>query len=105
MKRGFVVYFDNCRRTAALPDEEFAAVWRTLFRYAELLAEGGDDESFLAERVQSLPAGAGMAVSFIAGNLKRDHRSYMARTGNRQKPQKPKQAPPADSRDAAWSYL
>lgn len=80
MKKGFVVYFDNCVQTAALPDATYAAVWRAVFRYAQLLAEGGDAEGFLQERLAALPAEGAMALRFLSDNARRDHGRYRSRT-------------------------
>ena len=88
MKKGFLVYFDNCKQTAVLPDDQYAAVWRTLFAYAEQLAKGEDGEACLEERVSAMPAATGMAARFIADNIRRDHQRYQGRTAQYRAAQK-----------------
>ena len=80
MKKGFVVYFDNGAQTAHLPDALYAAVWRAVFRYAELLAAGQDAEGELQTQLSQLPVEAAMALRFISDTVRRDHGRYRSRT-------------------------
>jgi len=75
-KKGFVMYFDNCRKISHLPDESYAAVMRAIVEYAERLARGQEQEAFLEQRLSALPPEAAMALCFMADAARRDHESY-----------------------------
>lgn len=75
-KKGFVMYFDNCRKISHLPDESYAAVMRAITEYAERLAKERDQEAFLEQRLSALPPEAAMALCFMADAARRDHESY-----------------------------
>ena len=81
MKQGFLVYFDNCRQTRDLADHHYATLWRTIFAYAEkLAADEPDAEAYLKEYISAAPGGVGMALRFVADNVRRDHLRYQAKT-------------------------
>lgn len=80
MKKSFLVYFDNCRQLECLPDEAYAAVWRTVAEYARRLAEGDEAEKWLAQRLAALPAEVSMAARFMTDNVRRDDSTYRTRT-------------------------
>ena len=114
MKKGFLVYFDNCRQTKELPDDQYAALWRALFEYAERLAGDGDAEAFLEEQSVAMPVLSAVTLRFIAGNIRRDHQRYQERAEELQAAQKRKavrKEPSAGQRNApstdadAWKYV
>ena len=80
MKKGFVVYFDNCRRVNRLADGMCAAVWRVVTTYAGYVAEGREAESWLEEQLAALPPEAAMAAEFMTDTVRRDDRRYRDRT-------------------------
>lgn len=80
MKKGFLVYFDNCAQTIPLPDGTFAPLWKTIFGYAQRLAEDRDAEAWLEEQTAGLPPESVMALRFITDNVRRDHLRYQDRT-------------------------
>ena len=79
MKKGFVVYFDNCRRVNRLPDGMCAAVWRLVSTYAQYVAEGQDAETWLEEQLAALPPEAAMAAEFMTDTARRDDQRYNIR--------------------------
>ena len=88
MKKGFLVYFDNCRLLEALPDSAYAAVWHTVTEYARRVAEEEGREGTAAERwltahLEKLPPEAAMAVRFMAENIRRDDAAYRERIAQR----------------------
>jgi len=83
VKKGFVVYFDNCRQLEHLPDRAYAAVWRTVTEYARRLAAGEEAEDWLTQRLASLPADAAMAARFMTDNARRDDDAYQSRIEQR----------------------
>ena len=83
MKKGFVVYFDNCRQVEHLSDRTYAAVWRTVTEYARRLAEGDGAEEWLAQHLAELPGDAAMAARFMTDNARRDDDTYRSRIEQR----------------------
>ena len=83
MKKGFVVYFDNCRLLEAMSDRAYAAVWRTVTEYARRVATDEEAEDWLAQRLALLPADAAMAARFMADNVRRDDIAYCQRIEQR----------------------
>lgn len=76
MKKGFVLYFENCKQLHKLPDALYAAVMRATVEYAQRLAEEDGQEEFLARQRAALPPEAAMALDFMAVSVRRDHESY-----------------------------
>ena len=110
MKKGFLVYFDNCRQTALLPDDQFALVWRAIFRYAEQVAQGREAESLLREAERGLSGEAAMALRFIASTVARDNQRYQTRTEAYRKAQSRANSSratgsAAEMSDDAWKYV
>ena len=113
MKKGFVVYFDNCHESKELPDDQYATLWRALFEYAERLAGDGDAEAFLEEQSTAVPVLLGVTMRFIAGNIRRDHLHYQARTEEKRAAQKraafrreePTQAARTPADEDVWKYV
>lgn len=111
MKKGFLVYFDNCRQTEDMPDHLYAAVWRANFTYGELLARGEDAEGYLKARLSSLPKEGRMALRFMSDNARRDHERYRERTEElraaqkRNKERRDRPVAPAPDMDDAWKYV
>lgn len=85
MKIGFVMYFDNCRMLRDLPDAQYAAVMRALAEYAERLADGRGEEAYLEQQKAGLPRETAMALDFVAGSIRRDHRKYQQTVDRRGK--------------------
>ena len=83
VKKGFVVYFDNCRQVEHLSDRTYAAVWRTVTEYARRLAEGDGAEEWLAQHLAELPGDAAMAARFMTDNARRDDDVYRSRIEQR----------------------
>jgi len=83
VKKGFVVYFDNCRQVEHLSDRTYAAVWRTVTEYARRLAEGDGAEEWLAQHLAELPGDAAMAARFMTDNARRDDDTYRSRIEQR----------------------
>ena len=76
MKKGFVLYFENCEQLRQLPDALYAAVMRATVEYAQRLAEEDGQEEFLARQRGGLPPEAAIALDFMAVAVRRDHESY-----------------------------
>lgn len=77
MKKGFVMYYDNCRRLERLSDKQYAAAMKCVVAYTERLANGEDAENYLKQRLAELSAEAAMAVSFMTDDARRDHEKYL----------------------------
>ena len=87
MKIGFVMYFENCRMLRDLSDAQYAAVMRALSEYAERLAAGNGEETYLERQKAALPKETAMALEFMAGGVRRDHQKYQETIDRRSRKQ------------------
>lgn len=100
MKKGFVLYFDNCRRLQPLSDALYSAVMRATVEYAQRLAEEDDQEAFLERQRKTLPPEGAMALDFMAVALRRDHEKYRDTVHRRE--QQRERRPAKQTPDTPW---
>ena len=82
-KRSILLYFDNFRRVADLPDEQLGILLRALMECGEKEANGEDGITGLRDRYPELCEKAQMAFSFMADSIRRDTAAYEAKCANR----------------------
>ena len=82
-KRSILLYFDNFRRVADLPDEQLGILLRALMECGEKEANGEDGITGLRDRYPELCEKAQMAFSFMADSIRRDTASYEAKCAGR----------------------
>ena len=81
-KRSILLYFDNFRRVADLPDEQLGILLRALMEFGEKEANGEDGITGLRDRYPELCEKAQMAFSFMADTIRRDAASYAEKCAN-----------------------
>ena len=82
-KRSILLYFDNFRRVADLPDEQLGILLRALMECGEKEANGEDGITGLRDRYPELCEKAQMAFSFMADSIRRDTAAYEAKCAGR----------------------
>ena len=81
-KRSILLYFDNFRRVADLPDDQLGILFRALMECGEKEANGEDGITGLRDRYPELCEKAQMAFSFMADTIRRDAASYAEKCAN-----------------------
>ena len=82
-KSSILLYFDNFRRVADLPDEQLGILLRALMECGEKEANGEDGITGLRDRYPELCEKAQMAFSFMADSIRRDTAAYEAKCAGR----------------------
>ena len=102
-KRSILLYFDNFRQVADLPDEQLGILLRALMECGEKEANGEDGITGLRDRYPKLCEKAQMAFSFMADTIRRDAAVYAEKCANyrsaaqrRREQQEAQDSPPAD---------
>lgn len=77
-KKGFVMYFDNCKRLKGLPPKWRGEVVLVLSEYAERLDRDEGAEAYLQEQLARMPGEAALTLGFLADDARRDEAKYQA---------------------------
>lgn len=77
-KKGFIMYFDNCRRLKKLQPKWRGEVVLALGEYAERLGTGENAETYLQEQLARMPKEAAVALDFLADDARRDEGKYQS---------------------------
>ena len=80
-KRSILLYFDNFRRVADLPDDQLGILFRALMECGEAEADGRDGITGFEQRYPNMDGNTRMAFSFMADTIRRDAAAYAARCG------------------------
>ena len=83
-RSSILLYFDNFRRVADLPDEQLGILFRALMECGEKEAGGEDGITGFEARYPGMGEKTQMAFSFMADTLRRDAAAYAEKCANYQ---------------------
>ena len=81
-RSSILLYFDNFRRVAGLPDEQLGLLFRALMECGEAELDGRDGIAGCAERYPGMSEETRMAFAFMADNIRRDAAAYSTKCAN-----------------------
>lgn len=104
-RSSILLYFDNFRRVAGLPDEQLGLLFRALMECGEAELDGRDGIAGCAERYPGMSEETRMAFAFMADNIRRDAAAYAEKCANyrqaarRRSAQRAQESPPPGPQD------